>query len=130
MLGTCDIRTTLRGTATVPRLPFLEMKEMILGKHYSLSIVLCGDALAKRLNTEYRKKTYKPNVLSFPLDTDSGEIFLNVRKATREAKAAGITPTARLALLFVHGCFHLKGHEHSDEMESAEQRVLKKFGLV
>lgn len=114
----------------VPRLPFLEMKEAILGKHYSLSLVLCGDTLAKRLNTEYRKKTYKPNVLSFPLDTDTGEIFLNVRKAAREAKAAGITLNARLALLFVHGCFHLKGHKHSDTMEQAEQKILKKFKLV
>lgn len=131
MQGNCDIRTTLRGTSKkVSRLPFCEMKEAVLGKHYMLSLVLCGDTLATRLNTTYRKKTYKPNVLSFPLDTDAGEIFLNVRKAEREANTAGITLERRLALLFVHGCFHLKGHEHSDEMEEAEQKILKKFKLL
>jgi probable rRNA maturation factor len=106
------------------------MKEAILGKGYSLSLVICGDSLAQRLNSEHRKKNYKPNVLSFPLDDSEGEIFLNVRKAAREAKAAGISVNNRIALLFVHGCYHLKGHEHSDAMEAAEQKVLKKFGFA
>ena len=128
MQGTCDITTTLRGS--LPRIPFSDMKEAILGKDYSLSLVICADTLAQRLNAEHRKKTYAPNVLSFPLDQDEGEIFLNIRKAEREAKAAGITREKRVALLFVHGCFHLKGHEHSDAMEAAEQRVLKRFNLA
>jgi probable rRNA maturation factor len=128
MQGTCDMTTTLRGP--LPRIPFSEMKEAILGKGYSLSLVICGDTLAQRLNAEHRKKTYAPNVLSFPLNQSEGEIFLNIRKAEREAKAAGITLQKRTALLFVHGCFHLKGREHSDAMEAAEQKVLKRFNLA
>lgn len=128
MQGTCDIRTTIRGR--VPRIPFADIKDTILGKNYSLSVVICGDALAQRLNTEYRKKTYQPNVLSFPLDDHEGEIFLNIRSAEREAKAAHISTKKRMALLFVHGCFHLKGMDHSDAMEREEQNVLKKFTLA
>ena len=125
--GSCDIKTTTRGST--PRLPFCEMKEAILGKHYSLSLVICGDTLAQKLNRTYRNKEYKPNVLSFPLDRTEGEIFLNIRKAEREAREGGISTRSRVALLFVHACFHLKGYDHSDEMEAAEQRVLKRFKI-
>ncbi|HET8581282.1 MAG TPA: rRNA maturation RNase YbeY [Candidatus Paceibacterota bacterium] len=104
------------------------MKAAILGKDYALSLVLCGDTLAQKLNRTYRNKEYKPNVLSFPLDRTEGEVFLNLRKAEREAAAAGSTANERIALLFVHACFHLKGYDHGDRMERAEERVLARFG--
>lgn len=122
-----DIRITIRGP--VPRIPFEEMAQEVLGAHYELSLVICGDRLARRINTEYRNKTYAPNVLSFELDAQEGEIFLNVRKAAREAQHFGVTVSKRVALLYVHGLFHLRGMAHSDAMEKAEQKVLKKYGL-
>ncbi len=81
------------------------------------------------MNKEYRKKSYKPNVLSFPLGKEEGEIFLNVRCAAREAKAFGVRLDERLALLFVHGCFHLKGLSHGRIMEQQERRTLQRFGF-
>ena len=126
-MPTIDIRTTVRGS--VPRIPFEEISRHVLGSTYQLSLVICGDTLAKRINIEYRKKSYSPNVLSFELDKNEGEIFLNLRKAEREARQYGTSVRQRLALLFVHGLFHLKGMDHSDLMENNEQRVLRKFGL-
>ena len=82
------------------------------------------------MNMTHRKKSYKPNVLSFPLGTHEGEIFLNVRKAEREAPHFGRTVRQHIALLFVHGCFHLTGLRHGRTMESAEMRVLREFGLA
>jgi len=82
------------------------------------------------MNREYRKKTYSPNVLSFPYSAQDGEIFLNVRKAEREARQMGVAVHTRLALLFVHGCYHLKGHLHGVTMERLEQKTLRKFGLT
>jgi probable rRNA maturation factor len=120
-----DIKTTIRGP--VPRIPFGEIARAILGDKFELSLVICGDSLARKMNTVYRKKTYKPNVLSFPLSKNEGEIFLNVRKAEREAKLGGIPLRERLAFLFIHGCFHLKGLDHSDHMEREEQRIMRKF---
>ncbi len=134
-----DIKTTIRGT--VPRIPFSAIAAFVLPR-YQLSLVLCGDDLAKRINITYRKKSYSPNVLSFPLDKNEGEIFLNVRKAEREALPAGrqggkmsvaqkrIAVRNRVALLFVHGLFHLKGLDHGDKMESEEERVLRRFKLA
>jgi len=121
-----DIRYTVRDRV---RLPFGAIAQDVLPRNYQLSLVICGDTLARRMNTEYRKKTYAPNVLSFPLSKHEGEIFLNIRKAAREARAEGTTLNKRLALLFVHGCFHLKGLDHGAKMEALEARILRKFKL-
>ena len=124
-----DITTTVRGTDKVPRIPFGEIAQTILGKNFELSLVICGDTLARRMNREHRKKTYAPNILSFPLSRREGEIFLNVRCAEREARRYHMPLRERLAYLFVHGCFHLKGLDHGDRMEQEEQRVMKDLKL-
>jgi rRNA maturation RNase YbeY len=126
-MSATDVKVTIRGP--VPRISFGEIATAVLGRDYELSVVVCGDRLAQRMNIEHRKKSYRPNVLSFPLSKTEGEIFLNVRCAAREAKRGGISLQKRLALLYVHGLFHLKGLDHSDHMEREEQRVLNKFGL-
>lgn len=124
---TTEIKTTIRGS--VPRIPFEAMAKAVLGDSYSLSLVVCGDKLAQKMNKEYRKKTYYPNVLSFPYSKTEGEIFLNIRKAEREARVMKTSAAKRAALLYVHGLFHLKGLNHSDHMEAQEQKILKKFKL-
>jgi len=123
-----EIKKTIRDA--LPDLPFKRIADEILGPKYELSLVVCGDKLARRMNATYRKKTYYPNVLSFPYGKSEGEIFLNIRKAEREAKAFAVTKKARLALLFVHGCFHLAGYDHGGTMERLERGVLRKFGLL
>lgn len=127
MRSNVSIKKTLRGP--VPRLPFEKMAQHILGSTYELSLVICGDLLAQRMNKEYRNKTYKPNVLSFPISKTEGEIFLNIPCAKREAKKYGTTLQKRAALLFVHGCYHLKGLDHGPKMEAAEQMILRRFTL-
>ena len=131
-----EIRRTVKGS---PSLPYEKIATRILGRSYGLSLVICGDDLAQSINKKYRlpalklrqagKKTYSPNVLSFSYSKTEGEIFLNVRCAAREARAGGISPRARMALLFVHGCFHLKGYRHGRTMERQEARILRTFGL-
>ena len=106
------------------------MVEHVLGKQYEFSLVICGDDLAQRMNVQYRKKSYKPNVLSFPLDKASGEIFLNLRCTEREAKKYGVSVRDRFALLFIHGLWHLKGFDHGTPMERHERETLKKFGFT
>ena len=126
LLEMLDIRYTVKD---IVRVPFKKMAEAALPKDYQLSLVICGDRLAQRMNKEYRKKTYRPNVLSFPLSKNEGEIFLNIRKAAREARVMRISTNARIAHLFIHGCFHLAGHNHGDRMDALEAKVLKKFGF-
>lgn len=128
-MGGFDTRSTVKVTPGSWRIPFGAIKRDVLGENYSLSLVICGDTLSQKLNRTYRNKTYKPNVLSFPIDRNQGEIFLNVRKAAREATSMGVSLRSRIALLYVHACFHLKGFDHGDTMERKEQTVLRKFNL-
>ena len=120
----------VRRTAhTAVRLPFERLAGRILPAQYRLSVVLCGDALSKRLNREYRQKTYTPNVLSFPLSKTEGEIFINVHVAAREARHYGVPVKARIAHLFVHGCAHLRGLPHGARMDALEARTLRAEGF-
>jgi ssRNA-specific RNase YbeY (16S rRNA maturation enzyme) len=70
---------TLIITATArkyPSLPYQKIKDDILGKTYAASLAFVGATRAQALNKQYRKKEYVPNVLSFPLDDNTGEIFI------------------------------------------------------
>jgi probable rRNA maturation factor len=113
----------------LPRLPFLEMKNAILGKDYELSVVFIGDKRSRTLNKIHRGKDKPANVLSFPLEKSAGEIFLNPRRAQKEAPQFGESYKHFLAFLFIHGLLHLKGFDHGSKMESEERRFRKKFGL-
>ena len=114
----------------VPALPFLRLKESVLGKNYELSLVIATDALARKLNRNYRGKTYTPNVLAFPIDKTHGEIFLNLREAERERATRALSYRHFVALLFVHALLHLKGYRHSSTMEGKEVKLLSKFHIT
>lgn len=111
----------------VPKIPFETIKKHILGSSYELSLVLIGDALAQKLNKEHKNKTNPTNILSFPISKTEGEIFINVRRAERDAKKFGHTSREHIAFLFIHGCLHLKGEVHGASMEAQEERLLKKL---
>jgi probable rRNA maturation factor len=116
--------------ASYPAFPYQEIKEAILGKSYNLSLTFVGTARAKTLNTLYRQKTYVPNVLSFPLDDKTGEIYICPEIAYPEAKEFSLSKNGYIAFLFIHGLLHLKGYDHSDTMEDLEQRYLKRFSIT
>jgi len=123
-----DIRHTVR--SRTPRLPYEALANKALPKRYQLSVVVCGDSLARKLNNQHRHKTYAANVLSFPLSSSEGEIFLNVAAAKREAHRFSTSQQRRLALLFVHGLLHLKGLQHGRTMDELERKILRAFRLA
>jgi len=113
----------------VPRVPFSNFAENILGRHYELSVVLVGDTRMQRLNRSYRNKDTTTDILAFPLEKNSGEIILNVRKARAKAKKFGMTPNDYLNFVFIHGLLHLKGMDHGRTMERLEDTWCRKFGV-
>ncbi len=123
------VSITNKTKGKLPSLPFVEMKDFVLGKKYELSLVFVGTTLSKKLNFTYRGKDKPTNVLSFPLDRDQGEIFINPDKARIEAVEWNKPYDNFIGLLFIHGLFHLKGLDHGDEMEKLEAKALKKFNL-
>ena len=112
-----------------PQHPYVQMKDTILGKKYTLSLAFIGDTQAQKLNVEHRKKSYVPNVLSFPLTVDQGEIFITPSVAKKEAKKFNMTVDGYIGFLFIHALLHLKGFDHGDTMEKAEQKYCKKYNL-
>ena len=112
-----------------PTLPYEKIKDDILGASYTLSLAFIGGTRAQSLNKKYRGKEYVPNVLSFPLDTKIGEIFITPTIAKKEALRFDMTHKGYVGFLFIHACLHLKGLDHGDVMEKAEKKYCKKYGL-
>ena len=125
-MDTFTITSTAR---SYPTLPYEAIKDDILGKKYLLSVAFVGGTRATQLNKTYRDKTYTPNVLSFPLESNAGEIYITPTIARKEAKKFNMSPKGYIGFLFIHGCLHLKGHDHSDKMEKLEEKFCNKYGL-
>lgn len=119
--------TLVRKGGTIPDLPFLIIKEKILGKGYSLTVIFCSPEESRMRNKEYRDKDYPTNILSFPLDEHEGEIYISLSTARRDAKKFEMSYNKFLHLLFIHGALHLKGHDHGSTMEQLEEKYLQAF---
>lgn len=112
-----------------PKLPYDAMRKTILGASYSLTLAFIGEKRAQALNQTHRKATYIPNVLSFPLDAKTGEIYITPLIARREASKYGMTVKGYIGYLFIHGLLHLKGYDHGATMEKAEKRYVMQYQL-
>lgn len=100
------------------------MAARILGSTYELSLVFVGAKKGRLINKATRKKTYVPDVLSFPLSESAGEIVIVLPKAYADAPRYQHDPIEHVAFLFIHGCLHLAGYTHGENMEIAERRHL------
>ncbi len=119
--------TVIRKNGTLPNVPFLEIKDKLLGKTYDLTVTFCTPKESQERNKTYRDKDYPTNILSFPLDEHTGEIYICLSIARRDAKKFDMTYDQFLHLLVIHGCLHLKGHDHGSTMDSLEEKHLKQF---
>lgn len=111
----------------IPRAFLWRLKDAVLGRRYSLSVVFTDSAQMRRLNRAYRHKDKATDILSFPLSKTEGEIFVAPSVARREAKKFNRLPQNFLLFLLIHGMLHLKGLRHGEKMESAERLWRKKF---
>lgn len=113
----------------VPRIPFREIKDAILGKNYDLSLAFITPKEARSITQKTKKKDSPSNVLSFPLTKKSGEILICPATARKQAPQYGYSASVFIARLFIHGACHLDGYTHSVTMEHEESRVAKRFGF-
>ena len=116
-------------SSKLPRLPFLAMKEAVLGKKYELSVVFVSRQKIRQLNREHRGKNNATDILSFPLSKTSGEIFINIEESQKEAEKFGRKFENFLGFLFIHGLVHLEGFQHGSRMEKIEIFHRKKFRI-
>jgi probable rRNA maturation factor len=107
-----------------------------------VGIALFGEAEARRLNRDYRRKDYATNVLSFPYESARGEhsamlgdLAICPAVVAREAREQGKPVRDHFAHLTVHGTLHLIGYDHenlreAEHMEAIERRVLAALGIA
>jgi len=118
-----------KGNPPTGGLPFLEIKEAMLGKKYELSLVFASETALRTLNREYRGKDTPTDILSFPISKTSGEIFICLDEAKREARKFGRNFENFVGFLFIHGLAHLEGFRHGSRMETQEKKFRGKFGI-
>jgi rRNA maturation RNase YbeY len=119
--------TVIRKNGALPNIPYMKMKETILGKDYTLTVIFCTPQESQERNKTYRDKDYPTNILSFPLNDYEGEIYISLVTARKDAKKFEMSYTKFLHLLMVHGMLHLKGHDHGSTMEELEDTYLHTF---
>lgn len=113
----------------LPRLPFINIADAVLGKEYDCSLVIVSPQTSRRLNLTHRGKDNSTNILSFPLDETSGEIFLDLVQARKECAQFERSYQNFVGFLFIHGLFHLKGYDHSSTMERQERKIRTLFKI-
>ncbi len=126
-LGSCTVTNKTKGTPTPVGVPFVLIKNKILGEKYDLSLVILTPQAQKKINFKYRNKNESTNILSFPLSKTTGEITIDLKKAKKDASKFKMTYVQFFKYLFIHGCLHLKGFKHSSTMERQEKKYLVMF---
>ncbi len=124
-----NLSITRETKGKLPCLPFLHIKNEILGKNYELSLVFINRKRAIQMHKDWKSKNDPVNILSFPLSKNEGEIVISLEKARTECKNFDRTYENYLGFLFIHGCVHLKGYAHGNKMESLEKKYRAKFGI-
>ena len=114
---------------TYPLHQYEDIKNSILGKKYTLSLAFVGPKKAQALNMKHRNKNYVPNVLSFPLTENTGEVCITLAIAKKEASKFDMSFEGYVGFLFVHALLHLKGYDHGDTMDKAERKFCTKYNL-
>jgi probable rRNA maturation factor len=94
---------------------------------------------AQALNTDYRKKNYVPNVLTFEYgeiapNVLGGDVVICAPVVEREAREQGKPLKHHYAHMTIHGVLHLQGYDHIEPadagiMESREAAILKRFHI-
>jgi len=121
--------TTINNTTKgkLPSLPFVYIKNKILGEKYELGVSFLSANKQKKLNMTYRGINKTTNILSFPITKTSGDITFDLIKVKKDAPLFNMTYTKFLQYLFIHGLLHLKGFDHGAIMERQEKKYIKIF---
>lgn len=95
-------------------------------------LIFCSNSTIRRLNARYRKLDRPTDVLSFTFSEPDllGEIYISLPCAAQQAKEYGVSIENEIQRLFVHGFFHLLGHDHKRltdrlKMEKKERKYLR-----
>jgi probable rRNA maturation factor len=105
-----------------------------------LSIVLVTDRRMIELHDRFLGLPTTTDVLTFPIDEDdrgrtvSGEVYVCVPEARRQARVRGVPVAHEVLLYSLHGMLHLCGFDDRTELEyrrmhRREDQILTRLGI-
>ena len=89
----------------------------------------------RRLNSRFRGKSRRTDVLSFPVASAkglAGDIAISLDIAERNARLLGHPVADEIRILILHGILHLAGYDHeTDKGEMAKKEIVlrRRLGL-
>jgi len=112
----------------------------VKGALSEMTVILVGDEAMAKLHWDFMRIEGPTDVMTFPIDLDakarpiSGEVYICVPYAQREAKERGMKPANEVLLYAVHGMLHLCGYDDRTSREFAkmhakEDSILKAIGV-
>lgn len=96
-----------------------------------ISLVIVSEEEIQTLNSQYREKSQSTDVLSFPLwedyreidpETPLGEMFICYPYACNQAQRLEHSRRKELAILTIHGIWHIMGYDHLTESQYQEMQ--------
>ncbi len=119
------------------------LKQLTLD-NVSVSIIVSDNEFIKKINSDYRKKNYPTDVISFAYREQPfpeikeenevlGDIYISAEKAAEQAEEIGHSLKDEFARLLVHGILHLIGYDHEkgkkeeQRMQEMEDYILEKI---
>jgi len=86
-------------------------------------VSLVDDAAIRRLNSRYRGRSSRTDVLAFNLEVPGpsallGEVIVSADTAARQAALLRVPVALEMDLLAVHGVLHLVGYDDADPAEA------------
>ncbi len=106
-------------------------------RHASLSVLLCGDARMRALNSRWRRRNRPTDVLSFPSGDPAfsaflGDLVIDLPLARRQGQKRGHSVGREVQILLAHGVLHLLGYDHETDdgtMFRRQRRLVRRvFG--
>lgn len=101
-------------------------------KDFELTIRLVEILESQSLNLQYREKDKPTNVLSFPFEVPEGielnllgDLVICAQVVAQEADEQHKIIGDHWAHMAIHGCLHLLGYDHIDDVEATEMELLE-----
>lgn len=114
--------------------------DMALKPGSCVTIRLVDEAESQTLNGTFRHVHKPTNVLAFPVgpmnaavagdEAELGDLAICAAVVMREAREQSKTVTAHFAHMTIHGCLHLAGFDHMDDIQAAEMESLEEQAMA
>jgi len=123
-----EVLSTTHDTLSYDRVSLLkQIKNYTLGQDYDLTLTLTGSYRIQTLNKQYRNKNAPTDILSFPVNNNTGDMIICPTVARKKAPLFNQDQEIYIIFLFIHGCAHLKGMQHGRTMEQYEANIRNMF---